>query len=316
MKKLPLKLKLIVLLVPVLFSFAGCSVVRVGYNQADHLAYWWLDRFVDFDEVQKSRVRTALVHWFSWHRREQLPQYAGLLTHSRTMVLEDTTPERTCGLWTEIRGYMDSAFERALPGAAELTSTLTPRQIQNIERRYAKINEEFDEEHVQGNAEARMKRSIKRTIERAEFFYGKLDNQQREFIKQRLAASPYEVSIWNTERQRRQQDLVRLLRQLTSGAADQGKIQGALRAYMERVYRSPNEDYRKYADQVWSYNCDFVASLHNTTTPAQRAHAAKKIKGWESDIQKLLAPVQTAQTGEMDPLPNPLPLRTGLPALR
>jgi hypothetical protein len=296
MKAFPFKLSLLILLVPVMFSFAGCSVVRVGYNQADHLAYWWLDRFVDFDEAQKSGVRTGLVQWFSWHRREHLPLYGGLLAHSRIMVLEDTTPERTCGLWTEIRGYMDGAFDRALPIAVDITSTLTPRQIQNVERRYAKINEEFDEDHVQGNAEARLKRSIKRTMERAEFFYGKLDNQQREFIKQRLAASPYEVGIWNAERHRRQRDLVQLLRQLTAGTPNRDKIRDALRAYMERVYRSPNEAYRTYADNLWAYNCDFVASLHNTTTPAQRAHAAKKIKGWEADIQKLLVPAETAGT--------------------
>jgi hypothetical protein len=298
MKKFPFNLSLILLLIPVVFSSTGCSLVRVGYNQADHLAYWWLDRFVDFDETQKLRVRTGLTHWFLWHRHGHLPQYAGLLAHSRAMVLEDTTPERTCGLWTEIRGYMDEAFERALPMAVDITSTLTPRQIQNIERRYAKINEEFDEEHVRGNAEARLKRSIKRTVERAEFFYGKLDSQQRELIKRRSAASPYDVAIWNAERHRRQQDLVQSLRQLTSGTSDPDRIRQALRAYMERVYNSPNEAYRKYADDLWVYNCDFVASLHNTTTPVQRAHAARKIREWESDIQKLLAPVQAAR---MDP---------------
>ncbi|GAB1719008.1 MAG: hypothetical protein NTAFB09_07390 [Nitrosospira sp.] len=309
MKTFPFKRSLIILLVPALFSLTGCNIVRFGYNQADHVTYWWLDRFVDFDETQGSRVRAALARWFSWHRREHLPRYAGLLTHSRTMVLEDTTPERTCGLWTEIRGYMDEAFEHALPIAVDITSTLTPRQIQNIERRYARINEEFDEDHVRGNAEARLKRSINRTVERAEFFYGKLDSQQREFIKQRLAASPYEVTIWNAERHRRQQDLVQLLRQLTSVTPDPDRIQQALRAYMERVYNSPNEAYRKYSDNLWAYNCGFVAGLHNTATPAQRAHAAKKIRGWESDIQLLLMPTETARA-------DSLSSRPGFPALR
>ena len=309
MKTFSFKRSLIILLVPALFSLTGCSIVRFGYNQADHVTYWWLDRFVDFDETQGSRVRPALAHWFSWHRREHLPRYAGLLTHSRTMVLEDTTPERTCGLWTEIRGYMDEAFERALPIAVDITSTLTPRQIQNIERRYARINEEFDEDHVRGNAEARLKRSINRTVERAEFFYGKLDSQQREFIKRRLAASPYEVTIWNAERHRRQQDLVQLLRQLTSVTPDPDRIRQALRAYMERIYNSPNEAYRKYADNLWTYNCSFVAGLHNTATPAQRAHAAKKIRGWESDIQLLLTPTETARV-------DSLPSRPGFPVLR
>jgi hypothetical protein len=309
MKTFPFKRSLIILLVPALFSLTGCSIIRFGYNQADHVTYWWLDRFVDFDETQGSRVRPALAHWFSWHRREHLPRYAGLLTHSRTMVLEDTTPERTCGLWTEIRGYMDEAFERALPIAVDITSTLTPRQIQNIERRYARINEEFDEDHVRGNAEARLKRSINRTVERAEFFYGKLDSQQREFIKRRLAASPYEVTIWNAERHRRQQDLVQLLRQLTSVTPDPDRIRQALLAYMERIYNSPNEAYRKYADNLWAYNCGFVAGLHNTATPAQRAHAAKKIRGWESDIQLLLTPTETARV-------DSLPSQPGFPALR
>jgi hypothetical protein len=96
---------------------------------------------------------------------------------------------------------------------------------------------------------------------------------------------------------------------LTAGAPDRDKIKVALRAYMERVYRSPTEDYRKYADRLWLYNCDFVARLHNTTTPAQRAHAAKKIRVWESDIEKLLAPMETASV-------DPLPSRASFPALR
>jgi hypothetical protein len=289
-----LKLTVIAVLILALSMFAGCSVVRFGYNQANHLTYWWIDRFVDFNEVQGPRAREALAQWFAWHRRAHLPGYANLLVNSQNLVLEDITPERTCGLWTDLRGYMDSAFERALPMAAELALTLTPQQIQNIQRRYDKINEEFRDEHLQGDTSRRLRKSIKRTAERAEVFYGKLDDTQQEFITRWVTRSPYEVNIWNAERHRRQQDLVQVLRRLNADNPGQDKAQAALRAYVERIYRSPDDSYRKYAEQVWVYNCDFVANLHNTTTAAQRKHAVKKLKDWESEIRVLVPPAETA----------------------
>jgi hypothetical protein len=284
-----------------LSALGGCSIVRFGYNQADHVVYWWLDGYVDFNDLQKPRAREALTQWFAWHRRTQLPQYANLLVTSQSLVLEDITTERTCSLWTEIRGYMDSAFERALPMSTALMLTLTPRQIQNIEQRYAKVNAEFDDEHLKGDTAKRLKKSIKRTSERAEFFYGKLNKAQQEFIAQGVTRSPYEVNIWNTERHRRQQDIVQVLRRLNADSASQSTAQAALRAYTERVYRSPNDDYRKYAEQLWNYNCAFVGNLHNLTTAAQREHAVNQLKKWESDIRALLPSVETAGLGPVAP---------------
>ncbi len=269
-------------------------MVRFGYNQADHLTYWWLDRFVDFNDVQKPRAREALAEWFAWHRREHLPGYAALLANSQNLVQEDITAERTCGLWNDLRGYMDSAFERVLPTTAEITLTLTPRQIENIEQRYAKINEEFREEHLEGDAAKRLKKSIMRTAERAEFFYGKLDAAQKGLIARWVTRSPYEVNIWNTERHRRQQDLVQVLRRLNAENSTRDKAQVALQAYVERVYRSPDDGYRRYSEQVWIYNCDFVATLHNTTTATQRKNAVKKVKDWESEIRVLVSAKETA----------------------
>ena len=290
-----LKLPIAFVLVLVLSALTGCSVVRFGYNQADHLTYWWIDRFVDFSDVQRPRVREALAQWFSWHRRTHLPGYATLLANSQNLVLEDITAERTCGLWTDLRGYMDSAFERALPMTAEMVLTLAPRQIQNIERRYAEINEEFRDEHLEGDGSQRLKKSIKRTMERAEFFYGDLDKAQQALIAQWVTRSPYDVNIWNTERHRRQQDLVQALRRLNTDDSTQDKAQAVLRAYLGRIYSSPNDHYRKYAEQLWVYNCVFVANLHNTTTAQQRKHAVNKLKDWESEIRSLVPGMEAAR---------------------
>ena len=48
------------LLLSVCVLLAACSTLRIGYSQADTLAYWWLDRYLDFNAAQTPQVRQTL----------------------------------------------------------------------------------------------------------------------------------------------------------------------------------------------------------------------------------------------------------------
>ncbi len=104
-----------------------------------------------------------------------------------------------------------------------------------------------------------------------------------------MAASPFDADAWNAERLQRQQDALQLLRRLANPPADRDTALAALRAYVAHVWRSPREPYRRYQEKLETYNCAFAASLHNSTTPAQRQAAAAKFKGWEVDLRALAA---------------------------
>jgi hypothetical protein len=46
--------------------------------------------------------------------------------------------------------------------------------------------------------------------------------------------------------------------------------------------------------------CEWIASVHNATTPAQRRKARDKLRGWEQDLRALAsqaAPVVQAEAG-------------------
>ncbi|HEX7438912.1 MAG TPA: DUF6279 family lipoprotein, partial [Caldimonas sp.] len=92
-----LRASIIAALCLLLGLLGGCSALRLGYGQADALAFRWLDSYADFDGPQALRVREALASWFTWHRRTQLADYADALTRLDAEVLADTTPERVCG---------------------------------------------------------------------------------------------------------------------------------------------------------------------------------------------------------------------------
>jgi hypothetical protein len=67
------RLARIIVLPALVAGLAACSAIKLGYNNLDEIAYWWLDSYVDFTDDQAPRAREDLarLHW--WHRNEELP---------------------------------------------------------------------------------------------------------------------------------------------------------------------------------------------------------------------------------------------------
>jgi hypothetical protein len=265
----------------------GCSMLRVGYGQAPDLVYWWLDGYADFNDLQTPRVRDALAQWFAWNRKTQLGDYAALLARAELDVQANSTPERACAYWGEVMTRVETAVDRAVPAAADIMLTLTPAQIQHLERRYAKSNDEFRSDYLQKDAARRLRESVKRTVERVEMLYGSIDDAQLARVTSAVAASPFDPDLWLAERERRQQDALQMLRRLAASRATPEQAQSALRAYVRRYLRSPRDGYRNYADRLLEYNCAFGAAVHNAMSPAQRQVAVERLKAWEGDLRSL-----------------------------
>jgi hypothetical protein len=271
----------------VLTLVSACSALRIGYSTAPDLTYWWLDRYVDFDGAQTQRVRDGLAQWFAWHRRNQLPEYAALLVQAQAEVVADTTPARACEWQAELIRRANTAFDRAVPAAADIVLSITPAQIAHIEKRYAKVNDEFRGDYLQPDPGKRAAATLKRTVDRAEMLYGKLDDNQRARMAASLARSPFDPELWLAERRSRQQDALQMLNKLTGEKATREQAQQALRAYADRIEHSPREAYNRYTARLNEFNCAFAATLHNGTSAAQRRHAAKTLAGWEGDLRAL-----------------------------
>ncbi len=281
-----------------LIALSGCSALRIGYATAPDLVYWWLDRYVDLDDAQTPTVRAALKQWFAWNRRTQLPDYGALLVRAQAEVLADTTPARVCEWQGDVLKRAHVAFDQIAPSVAGLMLTITPQQVRHIEQRYDKINTEFREDFLQADASERADTARKRVIDRAEMLYGRLDDAQRERIGEGLKRSPFDAELWFAERRFRQQDLLQGLRKLqtTEGGASREQAQALLRGYVERLERSPRENYRRYYERLTDFNCAFGAQLHNATTAAQRKTAAGRLAGWQGDLRAIAAAAEPVTT--------------------
>ena len=288
---------------------AGCSMVRLGYSQAPNLAYWWIDGHADLTGEQTPRVREAIDQWFAWHRRTQLPDYATLLARAQSELLQPTTPQAMCG-WRDLaQRRLDVAVEQATPALAALIVTLAPEQLRHIERKLAKDGDELRADFAQADRAERAKAAFKRTLERYETLYGQLDEPQRARLALWLAQSSFDAERWLAERERRIRDLMQTLQQVSTAArtlepaAATAQAQGAVRVLVERTLRSPRPDYRSHQERLALENCELAATLHNLTTPAQRQHARRKLKGWEEDLRLLVGSDIASAAGSAKPAP-------------
>lgn len=261
--------------------------VRIGYGQGSPLAFRWLDSYVDFNDAQSLRVRSALDDWFAWHRRTQLSDYADLLAQAQAELPAPSTPERMCSWAREIRARIDTGFERAAPVLAEVLPTLTTQQISNIEKKYTEKNNDYRDDFLNREPVKRRKAAVEREVERAEMFYGRLDDAQRAFVVQSVARSPWDGDLAYAERLRRQQDALSMMRRLVANRATPAEADAEIRAYVQRLDRSPRENYRRYTETLVEYNCSFAAALHNLTTTEQRRIAARKLKVYEEELRSL-----------------------------
>jgi hypothetical protein len=279
----------IIAVLVVALGLTGCSAVRLVYNQAPELAFWYIDGYFDLDDPQTPLVRNAVATWFGWHRRTQLPDYADLLVRAQAEVQQDTTPERACAWWGIARERFDVMYEQALPVLADLALSLKPANFDQLRKRQAKANAEFADDFLQKDPKDRLAAGVKRAVERAERLYGSLDDAQRALIVRQTELSPFDPEAALAERKLRQAELTQILRALSSGGATRGAAQMALRGYAQRSWTSPREPYRRYVERLTEFTCQAAAAFHNSTSPAQRRHAVERLEGWEADVRALAA---------------------------
>ena len=282
-------LRRLALLLVVALGMSGCSAVRIAYNQGTEVAYWWLDDYVDFDQGQSAALRQGLDGWFRWHRHTELPQYAELLARARQQVATPITAEQACGWFDDLNARADAAIDQALPVMAEAVRSLDAPQLAHLEHKFAETNEDLADRFLQRQPAARRKAQLERAVDRIEMLYGSLSDAQLERIAQLALDTPFDPERWLAERRLRQQDTLQTLRRLSLEQASLTQAEAALKVLVQRVRRSPDEDYRAYQQRLIRFNCGFAAQVHNLTTPKQRAAAAKRFSGWEEDARVLAA---------------------------
>ncbi len=271
-------------------GLSGCSASRLAYNNAPELAYWWLDNYLDLNEAQSLQVRAELASLQGWHRQHELPFYADTLEQLAQAAQGEVTPTQLCGTWAELKLRLGATLQHAEPAAATLANTLTPAQLDHLARQMIKRQQKWRAQWLDVSPAQRSERRLKQLVERAELFYGPLQEPQLAVARASLLASAFEPSETLLEWQRRQRDIDQTLRRVQRRTPDRARTQASLQALLARSLDPPNAVYRSYVNKMTQENCKTLAALHNSSNSAQRERAAQSFKDYAADARSLLTP--------------------------
>ena len=179
--------------------------------------------------------------------------------------------------------------ERAEPAGAELAVSLTESQLQQLERKYKKINADYRKEWLDRSVEKQHEMRHEKFVERSEDFYGRLDAQQHDLLRLQVARSVFDPRELDAERKRRQREALTLLRRFNAQKTPPAEAQTAIHAYVLRIADPPPGPWRDRQQALQREACNAIAEFHNQTSPAQREKAVRRLQSYENDLRDLAA---------------------------
>ena len=270
----------------------GCSAVRLGYNKLPEIASWWLDSYIDFSDTQGPQAKLALQKLQAWHRKEELPAIAELLVQAQTLAPQNITPEQACKIWEGAQVRIESFIQESSRLAAPVVSQLSAKQFNHLEKEWASRNEDWKKQWLQGTPDSRIKKRVDLAAERFNSFYGDLNLEQRQVLKQQFLQSTWVPEASYQRRLKRQEEQLIALQamssEITKPAMPLPQVEKALQSLILQSVRPKDATDLSKQLQLEQQACQNLAQLHNTMSPAQRLKAQRKLKDYETDVRELM----------------------------
>ncbi|GJG96001.1 DUF6279 family lipoprotein [Cupriavidus pauculus] len=257
--------------------------MKLGYQQGDKLAYWWVDRYVDVSDDQEPPTKEAIARFFSWHRRAQLPEIEKVLTRVKGEVAGPVDAAMIRQVQQDTNRLGRQAFDNAVPDMADLMLTLTPDQIKRMEAKFAESNAKYRKEFLKSDPEARTDARFDKIMGYAKLVYGGFSDAQQKDIRSAMGPYMQGADARYAERVKRQQEWVTIAREVSTSHPPKPQVEDMLRKYADHWQRPSAGEQRSTSAGV-----DLTVKIANLTTPDQKAHAVKRFDGWIDDTRSLM----------------------------
>ncbi|MGH6623474.1 MAG: DUF6279 family lipoprotein [Burkholderiaceae bacterium] len=265
----------------------ACSAIRIGYNNADTLIVFSLDDYLDLSSEQSDLARERAGALMNWHRSTQLRDYAQVIDAARAKLAGPVTATEVLAFNEAINNRLAAVGDRAAPDLAQLALTLSQAQLDQLTRKLTSDTSKARRELVKFAGKESIDDRVKRYAERVDDWFGSVSPVQREALRTALLQRPAAAEWWIEERERRQRELVRVLRRIQSEQPSVAVATGWLRDYFAELRSSPDPQRRAKMDEFRRSNAELIATLINSASPAQRAHLSAKLGGYAEDFSAL-----------------------------
>lgn len=269
---------------------AACSTgVRLGYNYADALLAYSIDGYVGLTPEQDQFVKERAAALMAWHRATQLHDYAQLVETTRSKLDGPVSAADVLAFNREVNSRLAALGDRAAPDLAELAMMLSPEQVARLQRKLTNDHSKARRELVQLAGRESVDDRVRKYAERANYWLGELSREQLDLLRASVLQNPNGASWWIEERDRRQRELLVVLKRIQSERPGQATATAWLRSYFARLQQPAEPDRRERIAEFRLANAELIAQLINATTPEQKANLSRRLASFAQDFAALAA---------------------------
>ena len=282
------RLTLLLLLIALI---AGCSALRVTYRQADTLIAWRANDYFDLNPLQKHDLDARLDRLLTWHRYEQLPDYAAFTSAAIVKARQGLKKDDIVWFIEGLKARYRVIVNHGSTDAAEMLATLAPEQLVALQKKWDKVNRKFASEHeLDGSVEKRKRARLKKALDQIQDWTGSLTPEQEQKIATLLETIPPIEHLRHADRIRRQQEFLQLLRL----RANPKEFRPKLQAWLLDWERGRALAYETVSAEVYAKRIEFYLALDKLLTPGQRQIVLHRAQEYVDDFKALAAKPQRA----------------------
>jgi hypothetical protein len=262
--------------------------MKLGYQQGDHLAYWWIDQYVDVADNQEELTKEAIARFFAWHRKDQLPEIAGLLRRAKTEVQLPVNSQQVEQIQDDVQRLARAAYDKTLPDVADLLLTLTPDQIDRMRDKFKDGNEKYAKKFMRGTTDKQVDARYDKVMDYAKLIYGRFSSEQEAAIRKAVQPVVLEQEARYQERIKRQQAWLALAQKVQTQHPSKDQVMAMLRQFGDQWQKPPGRERAANYEAANDAGVALTVAVANMTTPEQKKHAAERFQGWIDDAQSLM----------------------------
>jgi hypothetical protein len=265
-------------------ALGGCgSVVRVAYNHGDFALRMMADEYLDLQGEQEELLKAQLARFHEWHRREELPRYAGIFQGAADRLAQGLKREDVTWAFGAARARYRVFMLQAADETAPVMATLKPDNYAALAKKFADTNAKFTKEYLDPDQAKRDRARAKWLVERFEFFMGDLSDAQVALVERFVQSQPRINEVRLTDRKRRQQEFVALLRAYQTSP----ELAERLRGYFVNWERGRGPEHAQYAREWEERLVQLVLEVDATLTPEQRQRVVARFAALAQDCDVL-----------------------------
>ena len=259
----------------------ACSGAGFVYGNADWFLKYWADDYLQLDGPQLARWDPLLETALRRHRTEELPYVIGFIDGFTAGARTGFDEARAGCIWERFEQLYRRHALFLADLVAPLLADLTPQQIDALEARFAKQNEDMPDPDTAGT-KRRLRKRGKRFISMTEWVAGSLDENQIALVKRVSETIPDTGQTWFEYRRDRQNELIRRLRQKPAREEIHTYLVG-----WWADFRDGDTALTEARVALGAGVKELVSGIGRSLTPGQREHMLRLLGNLRQELAKM-----------------------------